>query len=133
MKATGIKAGHKRRQTLGQLEAPVHAIASNLLYRQFETTRPNQKWTADFTCVWRSEGWLFVAVVLDLYSRRVVGWSMQPTMTAQLVMDALLMAISVADVPVQCCIIRIGVRNTPARFSVATRIPRHRLQHEPSR
>lgn len=45
------------------------------------------------TYVWTGEGWLFVAVVLDLYSRRVVGWSMQPTMTAQLVMDALLMAI----------------------------------------
>ena len=48
---------------------------------------------ADFTYVWTGEGWLFVAVVLDLYSRRVVGWSMQPTMTAQLVMDALLMAV----------------------------------------
>jgi putative transposase len=43
--------------------------------------------------VWTGEGWLFVAVVLDLYSRRVVGWSMQPTMTAQLVMDTLMMAI----------------------------------------
>lgn len=51
------------------------------------------KWAADFTYVWTAEGWLFVAVVLDLYSRRVVGWSMQSTMTARLVMDALLMAI----------------------------------------
>jgi len=48
---------------------------------------------ADFTYVWTGEGWLFVAVYLDLCSRRVVGWSMQQTMTAQLVMDALLMAI----------------------------------------
>src|SRR5471030_3087504 len=54
---------------------------------------PNQKWAADFTYVWTGEGWLFVAVVLDLYSLRVVGWSMQSTMTAQLVMDALLMAV----------------------------------------
>lgn len=71
----------------------VHSIAPNLLERQFEATAPNQKWAADFTYVWTAEGWLFVAVVLDLYSRRVMGWSMQPTMTAQLVMDALLMAI----------------------------------------
>lgn len=61
--------------------------------RQFEATRPNQKWAADFTYVWTADGWLFVVIVLDLYSRRVVGWSMQPTMTAQLVMDGLLMAI----------------------------------------
>jgi putative transposase len=93
MKAAGIKARHKRRRALGQLDAPVHAIAPNLLDRQFEATGSNQKWAADFTYVWTGEGWLFVAVVLDLYSRRVVGWSMQPTMTAQLVMDALLMAI----------------------------------------
>ena len=93
MKAAGIKARHKRRRAPGQLDSPIHAIAPNLLDRQFKATGPNQKWAADFTYVWTGEGWLFVAVVLDLYSRRVVGWSMQPTMTAQLVMDALLMAI----------------------------------------
>ena len=82
MKAAGIKARHKRRRAPGQLASPVHAIAPNLLDRQFEATGPNQKWAADFTYVWTGEGWLFVAVVLDLYSRRVVGWSMQPTMTA---------------------------------------------------
>jgi len=93
MRAAGIKARHKRRRTPGQIEAAVHSIAPNLLDRQFEATAPNQKWAADFTYVWTTEGWLFVAVVLDLFSRRVVGWSMQPTMTAQLVMDALLMAV----------------------------------------
>lgn len=93
MKVAGIKARHKRRRAPGQVDEPVHAIAPNLLDRQFEATGPNQKWAADFTYVWTGEGWLFVAVVLDLYSRRVVGWSMQPTMTAQLVMDALMMAV----------------------------------------
>lgn len=93
MQAAGIKARHKRRRMPGQLISVVHSVAPNLLERQFEATAPNQKWAADFTYVWTAEGWLFVAVVLDLYSRRVVGWSMQPTMTAQLVMDALLMAI----------------------------------------
>jgi putative transposase len=93
MKVAGIKARHKRRRTPGQLEAAVHSIAPNLLERQFEATGPNQKWAADFTYAWTGEGWLFIAVVLDLYSRRIVGWSMQPTMTAQLVMDAWLMAV----------------------------------------
>jgi putative transposase len=93
MRAAGIKARHKRRRQPCQLLSVVHSVAPNLQDRDFEATGPNQKWAADFTCVWTAEGWLFVAVVLDLYSRRVVGWSMQPTMTAQLVMDALLMAI----------------------------------------
>jgi len=93
MQAAGIKARQKRRRVPGQLVSAVHSVAPNLLERQFQASGPNQKWAADFTYVWTAEGWLFVAVVLDLYSRRVVGWSMQPTMTAQLVMDALLMAI----------------------------------------
>lgn len=77
MQAAGIKARHKRRRLPGQLISVMHSVAPNLLERQFEATAPNQKWAADFTCVWTTEGWLFVAVVLDLYSRRVVGWSMQ--------------------------------------------------------
>lgn len=64
-----------------------------MLNRQFEAVAPNRKWTADFTYLWTAEGWLFVAAVLDLYSRKVVGWSMNAQMTAQLVIDALMMAI----------------------------------------
>ena len=71
---------------------PRHRLAPNVLDRQFTATAPNQKWVADFTYLWTSEGWLFVAAVLDLFSRRVVGWSMHPAMTAQLVTDALTMA-----------------------------------------
>jgi putative transposase len=70
-----------------------HFIAPNLLDREFKATRPNEKWVADFTYIATGEGWLYLAVVLDLFSRRIVGWSMQPTMTAQLVLDALLMAL----------------------------------------
>jgi putative transposase len=68
-------------------------IMSNVLDRQFMAERPNQKWVADFTYIWTGEGWLYVAVVIDLFSRRVVGWSMNANMTAQLVTDALIMAI----------------------------------------
>lgn len=74
-------------------ERPVIGIAANILDRQFAADPPNQKWVADFTYIWSAEGWLYLAVVLDLYSRRVIGWSMKAEMTAQLVTDALMMAI----------------------------------------
>jgi putative transposase len=72
---------------------PVVGIAANMLDRQFDASAPNQKWVADFTYIWSAEGWLYLAVVLDLYSRRVIGWSMKPEMTSQLVADALMMAV----------------------------------------
>jgi putative transposase len=94
MRISGLQACRKRRRLpLDQGVRPENSIAPNLLDRQFEATGPNQRWVADFTYIWTSEGWLFFAVVLDLYSRRVVGWSMQDQMTAQLVTDALMMAL----------------------------------------
>jgi putative transposase len=71
------------------------------LDRQFEAEGPNQKWAADFTYVWTAEGWLYVAVVIDLFSRKVVGWSMQAQMTSQLVIDALIMAVWRRGKPVE--------------------------------
>lgn len=68
---------------------PTAAPAANVLDLQFVAQAPNQKWVADFTYLWTAEGCLYVAVVLDLCLRRVVGWSMQASMTAQLVTDAL--------------------------------------------
>jgi len=68
-------------------------LPANALDRDFQAARPNVKWVADFTCVWTLEGWLYVAVVLDLFSRRVIGWSMRARMTSELVADALRMAI----------------------------------------
>jgi putative transposase len=70
-----------------------HRLAPNLLDRQFDAQAPNQRWVADFTYLWTAEGWLYVAIVLDLYSRRVVGWSMSESMSAQFVLDALIMAL----------------------------------------
>ena len=72
---------------------PEHSIAPNVLQRQFAAAVANRKWVADFTYLWTTEGWLYVAAVMDLFSRRIVGWSMSSQMTAQLVTDALLMAI----------------------------------------
>ncbi|WP_239479487.1 IS3 family transposase [Lichenicola cladoniae] len=82
-----------RRRGLPSDKGTRHEAADNVLDRQFDATTPNQKWIADFTYLWTAEGWLYVAAVIDLFSRRVVGWSMSATMTAQLVADALMMAI----------------------------------------
>jgi len=71
----------------------MHLLAPNWLERDFVASPPNLRWVADFTYIWATEGWLYVAVVLDLYSRRVVGWSMKAQMTAELVTDALVMAL----------------------------------------
>jgi len=94
MRLAHLQARSKRRGKPTDLGVrPEHLIAKNLLDRQFEATGPNQRWVADFTYIWTAEGWLFLAAVIDLYSRRVIGWSMSPTMTAQLVIDALMMAL----------------------------------------
>ena len=94
MRLQALKARPRRRclpSDLGERQAT--AVAANVLDRTFEASAPNRKWIADFTYVWTAEGWLYVAAVIDLFSRRVVGWSMRAAMTAQLVTDALVMAI----------------------------------------
>src|SRR5215204_3234143 len=94
MRLQALKARPRRRRLPPDLgERQVAAVAPNVLDRTFEAPAPNRKWIADFTYVWTAEGWLYVAAVVDLFSRRVVGWSMSAAMTAQLVTDALVMAI----------------------------------------
>ena len=94
MRLQALKARPRRRRLPPDLgERQVAAVAPNVLDRSFEAPAPNRKWIADFTYVWTAEGWLYVAAVVDLFSRRVVGWSMSAAMTAQLVTDALVMAI----------------------------------------
>jgi putative transposase len=94
MKVNALKARPRRRYLPPDTgERAVSAIAPNVLDRQFHAPAPNAKWIADFTYIWTGEGWLYVAAVIDLFSRRVVGWSMKAEMTAGLVADALIMAI----------------------------------------
>jgi putative transposase len=69
-------------------------VAENLLDRQFTAEAPNTKWTADITYIWTGEGWLYLAVLLDLFSRRVVGWAMSHTLERSLVIEALQMALT---------------------------------------
>jgi transposase InsO family protein len=74
-------------------------VAPNLLNQQFRANRPDQIWLADITYVPTTEGWLYLAVVLDLYSRRIVGWAMSESLHRQLVIDALQMAITTRQPP----------------------------------
>ena len=92
MRQAAFKARPKRRQPPKD-RGMRSVIAANVLEREFDADGPNQKWVADFTYVWTAEGWLYVAAVIDLFSRRVVGWSMSEQMTSQMVTDALIMAI----------------------------------------
>ena len=93
MQQHGIQARGKRRfrvtTTDSRHDLP---IAPNLLNRNFTAAAPNQAWVGDFTYIATEEGWLFLAVVIDLFSRKVVGWSMRPDMQRDLVIDALEMA-----------------------------------------
>ncbi len=92
MRENGLRA-RPRRRGLPKDTGERAAVSDNLLDRAFQAPAPNQKWIADFTYIWTAEGWLYVAAVVDLFSRRVVGWAMKAGMTAQLVTDALIMAI----------------------------------------
>jgi putative transposase len=93
MKQSGLRAttGRKFRHTTDSNHAS--PVAANVLDRQFQATRPNEKWVADITYVWTDEGWLYLAAIEDLYSRKVVGWSLGERLTSELVSDALRMAI----------------------------------------
>ena len=118
MRLQALKARPRRRRLPPDLgERQVAAVAPNVLDRTFEAPAPNRKWIADFTYVWTAEGWLYVAAVIDLFSRRVVGWSMSAAMTAQLVTDALVMATGAEASPMRCCITLTAAVNTPASSS----------------
>jgi putative transposase len=76
-----------------------HPIAPNVLARDFEATTPNQKWLADLTYVPTGEGWLYLALILDLFSRKLVGWAMSASMPQELTLEALHMALGWRDPP----------------------------------
>ena len=92
MRDNGIKARHKRRYKATTDSRHTLPVAPNLLNRDFHPTAPNQAWCADLTYIWTDEGWLYLAIVLDLFNREIVGWSINPRMTADIVLDALTMA-----------------------------------------
>jgi putative transposase len=94
MREQGLSARHKhryRRTTDSRHNFPVSA---NLLARRFAMMRPNAAWVTDITYIYTSEGWLYLAVILDLFSRRIVGWSMSERIDRQLAVDCLQMALA---------------------------------------
>ncbi|VVP26969.1 IS3 family transposase ISPsy29 [Pseudomonas fluorescens] len=93
MRLEGLRsqAGYRRRP--GKYGGKPAVSSPNLLKRQFDVVEPNKVWVTDITYIRTYEGWLYLAVVLDLFSRQVVGWSMKSQMTSDLSIDALLMAV----------------------------------------
>ena len=94
MREQGIQARRPRRFRKTTDSNHPFPIAENLLERSFDTDAPNTVWAGDITYIWTREGWLYLAILLDLYSRMVVGWAMRANMERQLCLDALTMALS---------------------------------------
>jgi transposase InsO family protein len=92
MRETGLRARHKRRFKATTDSKHSMPIAPNLLARQFAVEAPDRVWSGDITYIPTGEGWLYLAVVLDLFNREVIGWSIKPRMTADIATDALAMA-----------------------------------------
>ena len=92
MQRHGIQAKGKRKFVVTTDSEHSLPLAPNLLQRDFTAEAPNEKWTSDITYIETAEGWLYLAAILDLHSRQVVGWSMQPHMQTSLIADALRMA-----------------------------------------
>lgn len=94
MRTAGLVGVHRRRGTRTTRPGPDEVAAQDLVQRRFTATAPNQLWVADITYVPTWAGFLYLAVVLDVFSRRVVGWAMAPHLRTDLVLDALAMAVA---------------------------------------
>ena len=93
MNMAGVKARQKKKFKVTTDSKHKLPVAPNLLQRQFTTAEPNQAWVSDITYIWTSQGWLYLAVVLDLFSRQIVGWAMSNRINKKIVIDSLLMGI----------------------------------------
>jgi putative transposase len=95
MRENGLKARQKRRFKRTTDSHHAVPVAPNLIEQDFSADRPNQKWNADLSYVWTSEGWLYLAVVLDLFARRVVGWAVSERLHKELALEALRKALAI--------------------------------------
>ena len=89
----GLKAASQKKFRVTTDSDHKHPVAENLLNREFEQSEPDRVWLSDITYVWTTEGWLYLACVMDVCTRKIVGWSMKKQMTADLVVGALAMAL----------------------------------------
>jgi putative transposase len=95
MRENGLRARQKRRFKRTTDSHHAFPVAPNLIEQDFSADRPNQKWNADISYVWTSEGWLYLAVVLDLFARRVVGWAVSERLHKELALEALRKALAI--------------------------------------
>lgn len=93
MRAENIRARRKKKRTQTTDSRHNYPVAPNLLNQDFEAQRPNEKWLGDITYIWTAEGWLYLATVMDLFSRKIVGWAMEDTLASCLVEKAFGMAV----------------------------------------
>jgi putative transposase len=93
MKETSVQVKHRKKYKVTTYSNHRQPVFDNVVDRQFDVDQPDQVYVGDITYIWTQEGWLYLAIVIDLYSRKVVGWSMGSRMKAQLVCDALTIAI----------------------------------------
>jgi putative transposase len=93
MRLYHVRAKQARRYKVTTRRNPAHPVAPNVLKQDFEAERPDHKWLADITYIPTLQGWLYLAAIVDLYARRVVGWAMSQRMTSDLTLAALQMAI----------------------------------------
>lgn len=93
MRKAGVECKQRRRYRVTTQSRHLLPIAANVLNRHFSVAAPNRVWVADITYLWTNEGWLYIAAVLDLFSRRVVGWAIASHMREELIGDALQMAL----------------------------------------
>jgi putative transposase len=115
MRMAGLRARAPRRFRCTTDSGHGMPIKQNLLERRFTVPTPNCGWVTDITYVWTLEGWLYLAVILDLFSRRVVGWSLSERLERGVALDALKMGhCKTANHRRACCITRIAAASTPA-------------------
>lgn len=93
MRENNIKAKTKRRFKVTTIQNSKASASENLLNQNFTASSENKIWTGDITYLWTKEGWLYLAVVMDIYSRKIVGWSIDSSLSAELVIRSLMMAV----------------------------------------
>ena len=93
MRSLGLQARARRRFRVTTAANPAHAVEPNTLNRDFSASRPNERWVSDISYVWTDEGWCYLAVIVDLFSRSVAGWALDATLTTKLPLAALDMAL----------------------------------------
>ena len=93
MRQAGLRAHRRQRYRVTTESRHDRPVAPNVLQRDFQADRPNEKWVADITYIPTQEGWLYLAVIVDLYARRIVGWAMSDRLKDDLTLAALAMAI----------------------------------------